>query len=295
MIASPGLHAKLQTVVDKLSADGGGSGEGGDFLQALMGELPAEARELKPEELVAWLEDHAVNLLPASAVPVDTAVPAYGQGGDPVSLLGALMSTRPQDMALMGAAQGEEAMLQAGLLEAANAEAALDADAFPLMAQTASARALDSRATSTDVPEFVLRTPVQHQDFGQALGERLTWLVRQDVQQARIILDPPNLGPLEITLSIKDDQASVMITAQHPLTREVIEADSQRLRGMLGDNGFSMVDVNVSQGQQQQQGGEQRPSLTGSVLANGIDGAEEGAQGETRVERRGLGLVDHYA
>lgn len=153
---------------------------------------------------------------------------------------------------------------------------------------TAATAATQSKAAPT--PEFLVRTPVQHPDFSQALGERLTWLVRQEVQQAKIHLDPPHLGPLEIAVAIKDDQASVTINAQNATTREVIEQDLQRLRGLLGESGFTSVDVNVAHDNQQQAEGQ-------TSLTRGAAGSEEAEaeQGSAEVSAAGLGLVDQYA
>ncbi len=290
MIASTGLQANLQGALDTLAGDGVKSGGSGDFLQTLRGLLPDEAQTLSPEDLLAWLERHAFNLMPLAApatAPAELAelaelAAAAGEAGqDPLALLGALIDAGRQEAASFAA--GEEA--------AVTIEPTAG-DGMAALLQNAGARAAENRELRGDVPEFTLRTPVQHPDFSQALGERLTWLVRQDVQQARIQLEPAELGPLEISLSIKDDQASVTISAQHPLTREVLEADSQRLRAMLGDSGFTMVDVNVSQGWRQHQDGERAAAGVGGAAEPAIDqaAAEQGA-----LPRRGRGLIDHYA
>jgi flagellar hook-length control protein FliK len=84
------------------------------------------------------------------------------------------------------------------------------------------------------------------------------WMVRENVQEAKIRLDPPNLGPLEISVAVKDDRASILIHASHAITRDVLEAEAPRLRGMLGDNGFAAVDVNIARDNGRQQGGGER-------------------------------------
>ncbi|MEW8283797.1 MAG: hypothetical protein AB2767_15245, partial [Candidatus Thiodiazotropha taylori] len=43
-----------------------------------------------------------------------------------------------------------------------------------------------------------LNTPVGQPGWDQAVGERIQWMVNQNIQQAEIKLTPPNLGPLEI-------------------------------------------------------------------------------------------------
>lgn len=140
-------------------------------------------------------------------------------------------------------------------------------------------------------PEPQLRVPVRHPEFGQAVGERLVWMVRNEVQEAKIRLDPPHLGPLEISVSVKDDRADVTIQAAHALTREALDAELPRLRGMLTDAGFASVDVGVAR-DRGGQAGEQRQGAGQHQAAAGADDAEHTEPVPVRTAR---GLIDHYA
>ncbi len=108
---------------------------------------------------------------------------------------------------------------------------------------------VENPAARVEPPALTVATPPGQQGFGAAVGERMIWMVRNDVQEARIQLNPRELGPLEIKLTLKGDQASVTLAAHHALTRDAITADVPRLRAMLAEQGFTSVDVNVSQQQ----------------------------------------------
>lgn len=84
-------------------------------------------------------------------------------------------------------------------------------------------------------------------EWGGALGARIMTMVAEEVQQARIQLDPPELGSLEIKLHVSQDQASVQVQAQHAHVREVLEANAHRLRDALAAQGIVLDGFDVSE------------------------------------------------
>jgi len=84
-------------------------------------------------------------------------------------------------------------------------------------------------------------------EWGGALGARIMTMVAEDVQKARIQLDPPELGSLEIKLHISQDQASVQVQAQHAHVRDVLEANAHRLRDALASQGITLSGFDVSE------------------------------------------------
>jgi len=95
-------------------------------------------------------------------------------------------------------------------------------------------------------------TPSQ---WGEAMGERVTFLLNNKLNSAEIRIDPPHLGKLDIQIQVKDDSASILINTQHAHTRELIESASVRLRDFLQESGYSSVDVNVSHREQSMEQG----------------------------------------
>jgi flagellar hook-length control protein FliK len=111
-------------------------------------------------------------------------------------------------------------------------------------------------------------------DFGQdrrewtpALGARLMTMVANDVQHARIQLDPPELGSLEIRMQVQNDQASVQVSAQSHQVKDVLDSSAQRLRDALAAEGIELNDFSVS-ADSGGQGGD-----------NGSDGSDGGDNG----------------
>jgi flagellar hook-length control protein FliK len=85
-----------------------------------------------------------------------------------------------------------------------------------------------------------------NQQWGDALGERVSFLINQKLNNAEIRIDPPHLGKLDIKIHLNDDSAQVVIHTQHAQTRDLVDNSSLRLREILQQAGYSNVDVNVS-------------------------------------------------
>jgi len=102
----------------------------------------------------------------------------------------------------------------------------------------------DKMAPAAAAPPIAV--PLQHAEWGDELSNRVTWMIRQDVQSASIKLNPPHLGPLEVKISVMNDQVNVSFSSHHAPVREALDASMPRLKEMLGDNGLQLGDANVT-------------------------------------------------
>jgi len=148
-----------------------------------------------------------------------------------------------------------------------------------------------------------LGVPLRDQSWGQGLGDRLHWMISQNLQHATLRINPAHLGPIEINISMQNDQASIAFHAQHGAVKEAIEAAIPRLREMFSDNNLQLVNVDVGQwsedGQRtaaehfQRQGGERG---FGVALPGAQAMDDEALSGPSSVLRTVTnGLVDDYA
>lgn len=98
-----------------------------------------------------------------------------------------------------------------------------------------------------------------------AITDRISWMVQGEQQFAKLQLNPPHLGPLEVRVSVQQDQASVSFLAQHAAVREAIEAALPRLREMFDQQSMELVRADVSDpgAQQRDQAGDSS-SMPGS-------------------------------
>jgi len=91
-----------------------------------------------------------------------------------------------------------------------------------------------------------VRTPFGETQWGSAMAERVAFLASQRVTAAEIHLDPPELGPLQVRVTLNQEQASVSFVAQHAAVREALDQGAFRLREMFDAEGLDLVDVDVS-------------------------------------------------
>jgi len=89
--------------------------------------------------------------------------------------------------------------------------------------------------------------PANASAWQQSFGEKVLWMVNKNIHSAEIKLNPPELGRLEVKISMQQhDQTSISFTSQNHQVRELIEAALPRLREMLNDSGLNLSDVEVS-------------------------------------------------
>jgi hypothetical protein len=77
--------------------------------------------------------------------------------------------------------------------------------------------------------------------FTQALGTQMGVWMRDGVQEARIQLNPAELGPVQIQIALDGQSAQVDFHAAHARTREAIEASLPALASALRESGFTLA------------------------------------------------------
>jgi len=146
-------------------------------------------------------------------------------------------------------------------------------------------------------PQLAVMVPFQQPQWGQAVAERVAWMSSQGLQEADIHLDPPELGPIQVKVSLSNDQTHVSFIVQHASVREALDQSAMRLREMFDSAGLNLADVDVSdQSQQQATSDDSGENGAGFTAKGGIDG-DEHSQGETAITSlsQAYSLVNTYA
>jgi flagellar hook-length control protein FliK len=79
----------------------------------------------------------------------------------------------------------------------------------------------------------------------EEVGAKLNWMIERGVQSGSLRLSPENLGPLEVRISVQNDQVSVWFGAAHADTRAALENALPRLRELFAAQGMSLADAGV--------------------------------------------------
>lgn len=135
-----------------------------------------------------------------------------------------------------------------------------------------------------------VHTPVGTQGWSEEIGSRLTMMVEQGKHTASLRLSPEHLGPLEIQISMNDDQASVYFGAAHADTRAALESALPKLREMFASQGLSLADAGVHREPPRQQ-----PNPAAQSPSSGNFAAENGSEQGLAAAHVRLGLLDAYA
>ncbi|MGC9386233.1 MAG: flagellar hook-length control protein FliK [Hydrogenovibrio sp.] len=140
--------------------------------------------------------------------------------------------------------------------------------------------------------------PVRSPQWGQALGQKVTYMASQKIQEAKITLNPEKLGPIQVKLSLdKDHQAHISMVTQQGTTREAIENAMPRLKEMLESSGigfgsFDLREENSADGQDQ----TRQDGRSGGMTPNGALGGDDAEALETTLRTvTSDNLVDYYA
>lgn len=213
-----------------------------------------------------------------------TTLPAHTEE----ELSAALNSTAQQFQAPQHGASAQDQLAQA-------LAAATQRQAAPVANQAAIA--------APAVPVVMqIATPVGGTHWGTELGQQVVMMstnARQGMQTAELRLDPPDLGPLRVSLNLADGVASASFVSAHASVRQAIETAIPQLQQALAQAGISLGQTSVGEQTAQQEfaqqngnGGSQRQSGGGSVLA---DGAVDNAAPIVASPRNANALVDTFA
>lgn len=149
-------------------------------------------------------------------------------------------------------------------------------------------------------PVGSVQPPVGTSGWGDAMGQKLVWMVGQHQQVAELHLNPPHLGPMEVRLTINNDQVSALFVSHQPAVREALEAAMPRLREMFADSGMMLGNAMVSSdslpqrqnsGREKQSGAESRSDFP---LVDGYP-MPLTSRGIMTLHGDGSGLVDLFA
>ena len=120
----------------------------------------------------------------------------------------------------------------------------------------------DPATASTSLPTTPDVVDLNQKNWGRTLGHQLNWMVNHQLEQAAIRVNPPDLGPIELRVSLQHNQTSVTFFCHEAAVREALETALPRLREMLDGQGITLNQAQVSdQSLARQQAGGGQPSF----------------------------------
>lgn len=112
-----------------------------------------------------------------------------------------------------------------------------------------------SQPAATVATAPVLSQPLGTHEWQQSLSQHITLFTKQGQQTAELRLHPEDLGQVQISLKLDDNQAQLQMVSAHGHVRAALEAALPVLRTSLAENGIQLTQSSVSSesfaGQQQ--------------------------------------------
>ena len=144
-------------------------------------------------------------------------------------------------------------------------------------------------------PELVpverhVATPMGQRGWDQAVSQQVSWLVRDQLQSASLSLNPPHLGPIQVTLQLDQQQATVQFVSAAPEVRQALQDALPALRAMLGEAGIELGQADVGSRQHERQ----QPAFQRSNRRSDA-AADEPVEALGQTGTRGGGLLNLFA
>jgi flagellar hook-length control protein FliK len=145
---------------------------------------------------------------------------------------------------------------------------------------------------------IAIDAPVGQRDWGNQLSQKVTWLSTQQGHTAELQLNPPDLGPLHVTLKVSQGEATALFVSPHAQVRDAVQQALPQLREMMANSGIALGNATVSD--QPPRNPQDSPAFWPYPGGKAGNGDTEGARNMapepagTSGQRRS-GLVDTFA
>ena len=140
-------------------------------------------------------------------------------------------------------------------------------------AQMGQTQGSSGRGTEPTRLQAPLGTPQWQTEF----SDRVQFMTRNNESRAELVLTPPQLGRIEVSLNINGDQASALFVSANPEVRTALEGAMDRLREALASNGISLGQAQVGSESSGQSAGNERGGR--QQAGNAVGGSQEAAAG----------------
>lgn len=163
------------------------------------------------------------------------------------------------------------------------------------------ANSISAPPPAVAAPAAVISQPLGTHEWQQAISQHVTLYTKQGQQSAELHLHPEELGQVQISLKLDDNQAQLQMVSAHGSVRAALEAALPMLRTSLAENGIQLAQSTISSesfaGQQQQSSQQQQQASRSGQQGGFNDESEEllATPAALQSAARGNSAVDIFA
>lgn len=233
--------------VAALAADAAGKGKGKALALGLDDQQDTRSRKPQGAGLLNGDPDHAAR------AATDGKVDGPNSHASLRAQEVATSKVAPEFRAALNDAQAARPGLQEALAAesgSGNSMAQAIASAASAASAAAAAGTPPATAASTTGPGHAghIAPHLYSPPWQDAFGQQVVWMAQNEQQIASLTMNPPELGPVRVTLSISDGQASATFVSLQPEVRQAIQDAVPRLKEMLADAGLQLQQASVDSG-----------------------------------------------
>lgn len=155
------------------------------------------------------------------------------------------------------------------------------------------------RAEPAVLQKMLVPTPAGQRMWADDVANRVIWMAGRGEGRAELVLTPPNLGKLGISIQMNGEQTTAHFVAASAAAREALEQALPRLREALQQAGITLGEASVSTSgdQQARNGGEGAPNGGNRAQSDdyGILPGMVELENDGRWTQVGNNLVDTFA
>jgi flagellar hook-length control protein FliK len=256
---------------------------------------------LTPTDMAA-IQQVQITVLPAAVLPMNASQSNAPMPStlDMLSLLGT--GVNEQDVSALLTRFNEEASSDGQQPEhhQSHSEGGSNFSSFSqALTRNNTANAAPNAATAAAAPNMSEVYDQLSDKMATELAARMHKQLSDGEWKMKFGLRPANLGGVEIHLEMKDGKLDAVFHADNPLTRDLLQNSSQRLREALGNFGINAGQVQVGQGggnsQQNTSGNSgRRPQVRDNSTAQ-VNGSDSATSAATTRNKANASLLDLYA
>jgi flagellar hook-length control protein FliK len=133
--------------------------------------------------------------------------------------------------------------------------------------------------------------------WDQAISQKIVWMVGAAEQSATLTLNPPDLGPLQVVINVRNDMADTTFISSNAEVRQALQDGMSNLREKMSESGIQLGQASVSSEGRPQQEFQQTVLDQKSSEFNGTDSIlpKETTIQKGSISRINNGLVDIFA
>ena len=143
----------------------------------------------------------------------------------------------------------------------------------------------------TETKSLEIPVDISNSQWSEKFSEHIVWLGNHGIKSAIIKIHPDDLGPLEISIKVVKDSASVNINSPSSHVCEIVDQALPRLREMMAEQGLNLSEVNIGTDTNSQQSSQNSQNSDDAFM---IDSEDEILL-TPLTKKSHQGLIDYFA